>query len=90
MATSDTRNEPGRAAVASGDIGGKLAREVDAIVAGAEGKSENGQDEKAYWFYSVPFPGARYYSFVERAIPPQDSRPEGSRRNTTVSRGKAM
>ena len=40
-----------------------LAQEVDSIVEEAEQVQGVEQPKARHWYYSVPFPGVRYYSF---------------------------
>ncbi len=46
-----------------------VVRQLENIVEEAELLSDSGHDETACWFYWVPFPGVRYYSYEEWPTP---------------------
>ena len=46
------------------ELSGKVVEELIDLVQRAEKQEEGSiQSEPAYWFYRVPFPGVRYYSY---------------------------
>jgi hypothetical protein len=45
------------------ELSGKVVEELIYLVQRAEDREEASQAEPAYWFYRVPFPGVRYYSY---------------------------
>ena len=46
------------------ELSDKVVEELIDLVQRAEDQGEtNLQPEPAYWFYRVPFPGVRYYSY---------------------------
>ena len=65
MVTLDAQFGPARAAPIVEQSEVKLDRELEEIVNEAAEGATGANGGTAHWFYSVPFPGVRYYTFDE-------------------------
>ena len=65
MVTLGAQYGPARAAPVVEQSEGNLDRELQEIVKQAAEGATRATGGTAHWFYSVPFPGARYYSYDE-------------------------
>ena len=68
MVILDVRDEPGTLTHNIEVIDGEKAAEVaDSVTATVE-QSRPEEERTAHWYYSVPFPGVRYYGFDQRPL----------------------
>ena len=65
MVTLDARQEPASAAPVVEQSEEKLDGELEEIVKQAAKSATDAPGGPAHWFYTVPFPGARYYTYDE-------------------------
>ena len=66
MVMVDVRDKPGILTINTEVIDGKKAPVVVDSVIKMEEPSRPEEGETAHWYYSVPFPGVRYYGFDQR------------------------
>ena len=65
MVTLDAHRGPARDAPVVEQSEGNLDRELEEIVKQAVEGATGANGGTAHWFYSVPFPGVRYYTYDE-------------------------
>ena len=68
MVMVDVRGEPDILPLNTELIDREKAREVADSVIEKEKASRPEEDRTAHWYYSVPFPGVRYYGFDQRPV----------------------